>query len=423
MADTFAGFWGHSVLSHSHDTQDGKEVVEGSISTSLSDNNQKRIGTPDGMVAVQSIRCLADESQRWDKTLIAQVIGFSWQPKGTPAEKVTSAAPAPPPPAPLPFPMPIPDPTATVPRRFYVTLKDLARFAWTEGCLGCEALPDDKPQRPHSDACGNRIREKLGENDPRARQIAKRPAVTPEDDWRRSYINDLGQHAGIDVNRYIVDGHWQDDILINDHRSMGKVARTSEAMDDTEQMDKAVAVEEGMSTADGSSSSAVPARRVKPIFAQAAATPMEDDQEDVLETPRSPKRKGEQEVYMEESLLKTYRVEDKQDLKQVLYVAMNKGYNPVEDSLPEVTSLGDKVEQIDPYTIFKLDPTGQEFGEWMTAFKKEYDAYVDSNAFDAFTLQEAQQMGVREQDILPMKLVTNLPFSSRDLVTKKTQKG
>ena len=67
-----------------------------------------------------------------------------------------------------------PDVLEQVPRRLYVTRKDLERFGYTAGCAGCRSVLSQGPKQTHSDACRKRIEERLGSNDLRAKASFER---------------------------------------------------------------------------------------------------------------------------------------------------------------------------------------------------------------------------------------------------------
>ena len=93
-------------------------------------------------------------------------------------------------------------------------------------------------------------------------------------------------------------------------------------------------------------------------------------------------------------------------------------YNPIEDAMPE--EIGEKVETVDLKTIFELDPNDEEYIEWMQAFKREFDAYNDTETYQGFTEQQARSMGVKPKDILPMKAVaTRKPKPGKKRKIKK----
>ena len=162
--------------------------------------------------------------------MVLKCLGFPWNPAGEKEKpKPTTVAMPLPDPAPaiaIPPPPEIPtqegDHPTAMPRGFYVTLKDLVRFGRTDGCPGCTAMREDKPVKPHSDRCRERILKELGD-DPRVialqrKQVRNRLAITPAGDWRKRYLADIQKKIpDVQVTKYIKHGRWEDDILISDH--------------------------------------------------------------------------------------------------------------------------------------------------------------------------------------------------------------
>eukprot|EP00971_Amphidinium_carterae_P117798 2333355-Amphidinium_carterae.1 len=80
------------------------------------------------------------------------------------------------------------------------------------------------------------------------------------------------------------------------------------------------------------------------------------------------------------------------------------------------------VEEVELQSIFKLDPNGNEFDEWMQSFKKEHDAYLATEAYEEFQESTARDMGVTPREILPMKAITCLkPKPGMKNKVKKTR--
>ena len=159
------------------------------------ETTERIIGTPEGVLVVQSIRRVP-EGERYDSDAISRVAGLPWKPTpSTPEDGEAYELPAPVELAPD-CPEVAAQPTEAADqeraaRRYYITQRDLEKYGYTDGCTACDNTRAGMSRSgiPHAPSCRARIEAAIAAdpkrstrfNEARARLEQKRPADTQAD--------------------------------------------------------------------------------------------------------------------------------------------------------------------------------------------------------------------------------------------------
>jgi hypothetical protein len=166
-------------LKGERDTKKVEPRFESGIFLGIQEGTAMRwIGTADGVVRTWTIKRVPDD-EKWQRSLLDQMVGLPWQLRPTSSKSLESEAPA----VEIELAedkpedvLPAAEPKRRnyIPRGIYVRRDvELKQFGYTDGCDGCERARAGLSHRAHSQACKQRIMEELSKTEAGKKKVDK----------------------------------------------------------------------------------------------------------------------------------------------------------------------------------------------------------------------------------------------------------
>ena len=151
------------------------------------DTGETIVGTDDGVVKAKDFRRKPIVRERWNRERLAGMRGVPWKTsvheEGDELRIQINMPKDDGPLSELVRPKEASDPKV---KRFRINPKDIHKYGYTRGCLGCRCLSRGQPAQSHNEACRNRITEELKkEGDARLERERNRKEAQKEEEAQR----------------------------------------------------------------------------------------------------------------------------------------------------------------------------------------------------------------------------------------------